>query len=817
MLAAGGEAIIHVDAGKPVRAINPGMFGIFVEEINLGVDGGLYPEMIRNRGFENAKPPEGYERSADGRWRNHSPGGGGDSGWEETVEGGLPYWSLVREGAAQGGIHLDLDNPLNAINPRSLRLEIDNPEGRIGFANSGFYGVDCESGGKYKLSFFARSDDNFNGELTVAIESKDGKASNTEPVAIKGIGRDWKKHEVMLTGKRTDHDGRFVITASAKGRLWFDMVSLFPAKTFMNRPNGLRQDIAQLLADLKPGFVRFPGGCVVEGGSIKTAYDWQKTVGPLEQREEIWGTWGYRRTHGMGFAEYFQFCEDIKARPLPVLFGGESCGYRSWELVPVEENPWVTAKYLDLIEFANGPADGKWGKVRAAGGHPAPYQMDMVEIGNENGGPGYTAHYPLIFKGIKDKYPDMKTIACSGRPNPNGPVAEMVDDHYYNNAYWFMHNETLYDKRDRTQPPVYVGEGACNSDECGPNGNLFGALAEAIFYMGMENNGDVVRMASYAPLLCNVNYKRWPRNLIYFDNHRIFAQPSYYAQKMLMNNTPDQTLAVTTEANIKDDAKLNFMFRILAPGSKLEIKDINAIHDGKSILPSAFSPDSRDWTKEGEWSVRDGVISNKEGGVIKCNVAGGVNDYTLSLKVRKMGGNPAEGLWLFFAQGTGNGEVQLSMGGRDRQGSSIFGLGIQDGKDAKFDLGQWYDVRIVVKGAKIRVFVDDQLRHDVSAPSTARFVVFAGRDSKTGEIILKAVNTSGETIKAAIDLQGAAAVNPIGSVTCMQGKTITEENTFENPTHVVDKTEPLNGVSNKFNHSFPPYSFTAIRVKAKAR
>ena len=267
-------------------------------------------------------------------------------------------------------------------------------------------------------------------------------------------------------------------------------------------------------------------------------------------------------------------------------------------------------------------------------------------------------------------------------------------------------------------------------------------------------------------------------------------------------------------SHLPDDPKLTFMFRILAPGSKLEIKEIKAEHDGRSLMPSEFSPNSPDWTRDGEWGIHEGVITNRQGGSIKCKVAEGVSDYTLRFRVRKTGGNPAEGLWLFFAKGVGNGEVQLSMGGRDGKGSQVYGVGIQDGKDAPFDLGTWYDVRIAVSGVKVQVFVDDKIRHDVAAPSVSRFVAFAGRDSKTGEIILKAVNTSGEPVNAAIDLQGVTDVKPAGTVTRIQGKTITEENSFESPTHVADKTEPLNGAARKFNHSFPPYSFTAIRIKA---
>ena len=280
-----GTTVITIEVAKPGPRLNPRLYGIFLEEINFGVDGGLYAELIRNRGFEDAKPPEGYT-FRDGKWQDEK---GYDSRFSRFgyVTNGLPSWSLIKDGTAQGSMQLDLANPLNEATPRSLRLEIQEiGSGRLGIANEGFWGIGLVEGEKYHLSFWARCADGYDGALTASLETADGTPCS-KPDQVKGVGAQWKNFKATLTASRNEPRARFVITAGSKGKVWFDMVSLFPARTFKNRPNGLRPDLAQMLADLKPGFARFPGGCVVEGGTIETAYNWKKTVGPLEQRDAV--------------------------------------------------------------------------------------------------------------------------------------------------------------------------------------------------------------------------------------------------------------------------------------------------------------------------------------------------------------------------------------------------------------------------------------------------------------------------------------------------------------------------------------------------
>ena len=542
---------IDIDAAKPGPEINPRLYGIFLEEINTGVDGGLYAELIRNRGFEDAKAPEGFVLRND-RWDN---GRGYVIPYRFEVDKSLPYWSLIKAGGAEGSMSLDLTNSLNPATPRSCRLEIQNASGRIGIVNEGYWGIGVKAGEKYLLSFWARGAD-FRGPLSAVLETENGE-TDTDTVKISKVATQWKKYTATLTAKKTDPHARFALIAGAKGTVWLDMISLFPQKTFKGRANGLRPEIAQMIADLKPGFVRFPGGCVVEGATPENAYDWKQSIGPIEEREEIWNVWDYRRTHGMGFFEYLQFCEDLGAEPMYVGFAGQTCIYRRSTNVPMAEMQPIEDSFLDALQFANGPANSRWGKLRAAAGHRAPFNLKMVEIGNENTGRQYEERYAAIYPLIKTNYPNITALA--NFPQRNSPT-EMVDEHYYNSPRWFINNLHLYDKRDRNSPPVYIAEVAVTSAEGGRDkGNLTSALAEGVFLMGVERNADVVRMVSYAPLLANVHGRTelagapppW-HGMIYFDSSRVFGTVSYQLWKLFGENRPSRT--VKTDVTFPGDA-----------------------------------------------------------------------------------------------------------------------------------------------------------------------------------------------------------------------------------------------------------------------
>ncbi|MEO8615156.1 MAG: alpha-L-arabinofuranosidase C-terminal domain-containing protein, partial [Luteolibacter sp.] len=527
------ELTIHVD--KPGVSVSPTLYGMFFEDINRAGDGGLYAEMIQNRSFEDSRVPLA--------------------------------WTPLN---ATTNISLDTTEPLNANNPTSLRIQINKGSNeRSGVYNQGFKGIPSgkapdtspqwlgkfeaaqrnpanglvvEAGKVYLLSLYARQQD-FSGALTVSLETQKGVVLAMQSIA--GVGAGWKKFEVVLTATQSEPDARLVVSVDQTGTLWLDMVSLFPKDTYKGRPNGLRPDLAKMMADMHPGLLRFPGGSFSEGAVLADAWRWKETLGDVAARKGNWNIWGYRSTNGLGFHEYLQLAEDLGAAPLFVAH----VGMAEKDFVPMDElEPWIQ-DLLDAIEYANGAVSSKWGAVRAKNGHPAPFNLKYVEIGNENGmgyhwGGGnradYLPRYKAFYERIKAKYPEIVTIA-NIHTEPDVP-AEIVDEHYYESSEWFFKAATLYDTYDRTKPKLYLGEYAAKKD--GGRGNLIAALGEAAFLTGLERNADVVAMSSYAPLFTHPVWEKWRPDAIVFDNTRAYATPSYHVQAMFAANRPDVVLPV---------------------------------------------------------------------------------------------------------------------------------------------------------------------------------------------------------------------------------------------------------------------------------
>ena len=510
------------------------MFGAFIEDINRAVDGGLYAEMLQNRSFEDAPFPLA--------------------------------WNLV----GNARMTLDRSQPLNASNPTCLRLDVSGP---FFLTNEGFKGTPLEGklptpeafaawrpkfeeaarrskqglrlqkGKAYDLTLYARSD-GAKG-LTASLTRADGTV--LAAAKVPQAGKAWRKVGVRLVAKADDTDARLVLSGRAPGTLWLDMVSLFPEDAH----RGLRPDLYRMLADLHPGLLRFPGGSFSEGAVLAAAWRWKETIGDVAARPGNWNIWGYRSTNGMGFHEYLQLAEDLHAAPLYVAHVGMS----EKEFVPMRDlGPWVQDA-LDAIEYANGPVTSKWGVLRAKAGHPKPFGLKYVEIGNENGsgypwGGGtradYLPRYRAFYDAIKAKYPDVITLANIDT-RPDAP-AEMVDEHDYESSDWFLKQTHRYDAVDRRGPKLYVGEYAVRNDA--GRGNLRAALAEAAFLTGVERNADVVRMTSYAPFFVNPEWQRWNPNAVVFDNARAYGTPSYWVQWLFANDRPDATIPVEVPAGL---------------------------------------------------------------------------------------------------------------------------------------------------------------------------------------------------------------------------------------------------------------------------
>jgi alpha-L-arabinofuranosidase len=544
------KTTITIQASQPGKPISSDLIGVFFEDLNYAADGGLYGELVQNRSFE-------YGPVEQPDWHP------------------LKFWELQKRGG-DGSVTVAEMRPIHENNPHYALLTVRTPGDGVGLANGGFDGIPLKAGETYEASFWTyqaymgimwgRGDNSKPMPVTLRLESKEGDVLAEARMEI--LGREWRKMAVELQPTRTVDDARLVLLAHETGCIALDMISLFPQKTFRNRPNGLRADLAQAVADIKPKFVRFPGGCLVHGGGPRRYYNWKETVGPVEQRRARRNSWGYHQTMGLGYFEYFQFCEDIGARPLPVVTAGVCCQHagsspgRGQEGLPLEEMPAYIQDVLDLVEWANGPATSRWGAIRAAAGHPEPFGLKYVGVGNEDAiTPIFKERFKMIFEAVKEKHPEITVIGtvgpfASGEDYDNGWVfarelkLPMVDEHYYVAPQWFWDNLQRYDKYDRNSAKVYVGEYAAHDRDRRRN-SLRSAIAEAAGMTAFERNGDIVHFASYAPLFARRGHTQWHPDMIYFSGTEVFFTPNYYVQQLFGQNSGDLYLATTLDTASK--------------------------------------------------------------------------------------------------------------------------------------------------------------------------------------------------------------------------------------------------------------------------
>lgn len=516
---------------EETKEISDLLMGIFFEDINYSADGGLYAELIQNRDFEY--DPSDRE---------------GDKNWNSTHS-----WKLEGENAT---FTISTSDPIHPNNPHYAVLKTNQPGAAL--TNTGFDGIALKAGEKYDFSLFARiPEGSKSGKLLVRLVDADGIVQGETTVTVSS--RSWKTYKAVLTAKASA-DTRLELRPQSAGEIELDMISLFPQNTFKGRKNGLRADLAQTLADMHPRFVRFPGGCVAHGDGLKNIYQWKNTIGPLEARKPARNLWGYHQSMGLGYYEYFQFCEDIGAEPLPVLAAGVPCqnsachgDLRGGQQggIPMSEMGAYIQDILDLIEWANGDArKTKWGKIRAESGHPKPFNLKYIGIGNEDLITDvFEERFTMIYLAIKEKYPEMIVVGTVGPFNEGTDYVEgwkladklgvpMVDEHYYQSPGWFLHNQDFYDKYDRSKKTkVYLGEYATHIP--GRRANMETALTEALYLAALERNGDVVHMTSYAPLLAKDGRTQWNPDLIYFNNREVRPTTGYYVQKLYGQNAGD--------------------------------------------------------------------------------------------------------------------------------------------------------------------------------------------------------------------------------------------------------------------------------------
>lgn len=523
--------------------VEPTMWGVFFEDINMGADGGIYAEMVKNRSFEFFKP--------------------------------LMGWTVKQKKAEEGNILIVNRKDENPANPRSLSIKLHQAQkGDFGLLNEGFRGMGVKQGLRYDFSIMYRQQKP-GVKLHVELQTVDGKVIGSTELVPQNIGSGWQKQGVSFVAKATEQKAKLALWFEGSGNLDVDMISLFPGDTWKERPGGLRGDMVQMLADMKPGFIRFPGGCIVEGYDLSQRYQWKKTIGPVENRQLLINRWNfefahkpapdYFQTFGLGFFEYFQLSEDIGAEPMPILNAGMACQFNTAELVPLDQLDPYVQDALDLIEFANGAVTTSWGKVRADLGHPAPFNLKMLGVGNENWGPQYLERLAIFTKAIKEKYPHITIINSSGTDPKFEPFSEkgfalldtelrklkadIIDEHYYRSPEWFLQNATRYDNYPRNGPKIFAGEYAAQSKKAVStenSNNLITALSEAAFMTGLERNADVVTMASYAPLFAHTEGWQWTPDLIWVNNLQAFGTPDYYVQKLFSLNKGTKVVSITS-------------------------------------------------------------------------------------------------------------------------------------------------------------------------------------------------------------------------------------------------------------------------------
>ncbi len=863
---------LSIDASDEIHDISDLLYGIFIEDINFAADGGLYAELVQNRSFEFTKLAAGDE---------------------------LHAW-VTYAGAKATVIKDDTEGCLNANNPNYLVLEAG--DAGSGIYNKGFLdGMCIEAGKNYNFSVYARGLDGFTGPVTVSLRIGEDIVA---AAAIPSVTSDWQKYELTLTPTAGAHSNVRLMLSIDGGSCAFDMVSLFPEDTFRGRKNGLRKDLAEKLEALNPAFLRFPGGCVIEGVTLATAYDWKDSIGIDENRDPLLfnGTYGdvaartmgqniwtnentssdqypSFMTYGLGFYEYFLLAEDIGAIGVPVINCGLCCmaqGNGSGPAPGTAEFEAYIDDALDLVEFCRGDETTVWGAVRAAMGHPEPFELKYIGIGNEQHGKSFYEHYeafaqafdkarqenPALYEGIELMFSAGLDDGDSGHAiyiaayeeadrwlaaNPDSDIldyAGAIDHHYYNSPDWFFSHTDYYDEKNYSRDtatmtetlyggaiPVFVGEFAAQSN------TLKAALSEAAYMTGLERNGDIIRMAAYAPLFGNLTATHWSPDLIWFNNHTSTASVNYYVQQIFARNAGSALLdSSLTGAEIPLDT-LSGKIGVGTWNTAARFDDILVTDTATGeVLASANFDDGEmtGWEKvsDGRWGVMDGQLV-QVGTMTNTNTYGNTGsavyfgdsswtNYTYTLKATKTNGS--EGFLIPFAVGDKNNNYFWNIGGWNNTVSCLQSVksSAKSGqlgstvRNFTAKTGQTYELKIVVSDLNVKCYIDGELYVDYSltADTTAQAYQVVSTD-ETGDIIIKIVNITGKDKTIAIDLTGKNLSSDTAVVETVAGTSLSNDNILGQTPVVTLKTSEVSGVSERFNYTVSKYSVTVLRLKTK--
>ncbi len=836
---------ITIDLNDKGIEVSPTLHGIFFEDINHAADGGIYAELIRNRSFDEMQQRRPF-------WfmmRDEGPNDRNDDA--DTIQAWHPVGNCTME--------LTTKDLLNDVQTHALVANIE--EGGAGVSNDGFWGINAVGGTQYRLSLWVKVLSGKPGSLKAKLVSADGKTLASADITDK-LSNKWQKVQTTFVAEDNDPKAHFELTADNPCTLALDVVSLFPP-TYKNRPNGLRPQLMEMIAAMNPKVVRFPGGCFVEGTrSPETAFHWERTVGPIEDRPgHMNAIWHYWTSDGMGFHEMLQMAEDLGAKSLYVA----NVGIWHGGYTPVDElQPWID-ECLGAIEYANGPVTSKYGKMRADNGHPEPFNLEYIELGNENANFKFTDNsdqshhyferYHKFYTAIKERYPDIKIIGNVEAWNTDHPSwrskepVDMLDEHYYRNPSWFVDAYDKYDTYNHNGPKIYAGEFAVTS-QFGRVGNINAALGEAVYMLGLENNSDLVVMSSYAPLLVNENSPNWPTNLIHYNSSRAFGTPSYWVQQMFPTHLGNRLINQVLEWNlpepeVKRDDNKPMQIGVSTWGTHATFKDPVLIVDGEEVE----LPDITEWTstqatppqREGgprrirarqQWTVDEDEHSVSfegfgQGNKWMCPTEFTSKRYTYKVKARKNEG--AEGFLVVFNYKNERDFDWLNVGAWGNTVNTIeqsvdggrITLTDDDEDEVEFEVenDRWYDLQVDVDGDSIAAYVDGELQFTTHHRNANMRGVYGTTtlDEATNTLYIKVVNVGGKTTDGTVNLANGSVSS--AEMLRLTGTSGQDENSMNHPMNVIPRPAnvDVNPDGTRLTFDVAPFSVNIITAKLQIK
>ncbi len=774
----------EIDLSSHAADISKGMYGVFFEEINHAGEGGLYGELLQNRSFEDSQFPVGY-KVEDGKLVSSiatNYGTGRQSQvhlkWNDTV---CPGWNLETKGKAKANIKLTNEDPYFNTAPTSLCIDVHSKGDGVSLINNGFWGIAVQKNATYRIRAIVKSGKS--QILVLRLINDEGKTIGKSKLKIKGNSH-WIDQECMIKATASSSNARFSVDIPSEGKIYLDYVSLFPTDTYKKRKNGMRKDVALMIDSLKPKFLRWPGGCVVEGITLNNRIKWKETLGDPASRPGEYDLWGYRNSYGYGYHEFLDFCEDLEAKAMFVCNVGMACTGQTGETCSDEDAKAYIQDALDAIEYAIGDTTTLWGKRRANEGHPKPYPLQFVEIGNENFGPIYDRRYNMFYQAIKAKYPELTLISNYGMDgSKEAKQIEMVDPHWYVEPERFFRDAYIFDNFPRNKYKFYVGEYSCN-DGVG-SGNILAALSEAAFLTGCERNGDIVKMLSYAPLFEHKHDRSWPVNLIWISNDKVMGRSSYYVQKMFSQNLPSYNLISKVE---------------ISPETLHE----QQADDGYIMLK----------TLDNNTEYKNLTVNGKENSDKKYG-EGTVIEFDLKRN------KESKGLTLYWGMIQHDLKKALALNiGHKEHFATVDHMSWNNAypylnKEVdSITSNEWHHVKFTILYDGFSYSVDGKEQWKYQTPLVNRKFLAAGYDTNKQEVVVKVVNAKDTPCSASFHFTNGKIANK-AILTTLKAIHKTDENTFEQPRLIYPYEDVVDNISEQFNYTFEPNSVNILRVKCR--